>query len=233
MVAIRLDSEERRRAIVEVAMPLFARRGFARTTTKEIAEAAGVSEALLFKHFATKAALYGEILSHGCRRDIDPALEALRAAEPSTATLVRMVHVMLRLIVIGQPEDEDRDIRHRLMINSLLEDGEFARIVMENVFGWVYPTFAACLEAAAASGDLAAVPGAPENRFWFGHHVAAFLAYARLPGRSTVPYDGPIEAVVADAVRFILRGIGLAERAIDAHFDPADPAEPGSIAGRP
>ncbi|MFO1056228.1 MAG: helix-turn-helix domain-containing protein [Dongiaceae bacterium] len=221
MVAVRLDSEERRRAIVEAAMPLFARRGFARTTTKEIAEAAGVSEALLFKHFATKAALYGEILSQGCRRGIDPALAALQAAEPSTATLVRMVEVMVRLMVLGLPEDEEREIRHRLMVTSLLEDGEFARIVLENVFGWVYPTFAACLRAAAAAGDLATGPGAPENKFWFGHHVAAFLAYARLPGRETVPYAGPLEAVVADAVRFVLRGIGLTERAIATHMDPA------------
>lgn len=209
-------------------MPLFARRGFARTTTKEIAEAAGVSEALLFKHFATKAALYGEILSQGCRRGIDPALEALQAAEPSTATLVDMVRVMVRLMVVGLPEDDEREIRHRLMVNSLLEDGEFARIVLENVFGWVYPTFAACLGAAAAAGDLAPGRDAPENKFWFGHHVAAFLAYARLPGRATVPYDGPLETVVADAVRFILRGIGLTERALAAHLDRTAPIGPAA-----
>ena len=58
MVSIRLDGGERRKGIVEAALPLFARKGFARTTTREIAEAAQVSEALLFKHFATKVALY-------------------------------------------------------------------------------------------------------------------------------------------------------------------------------
>jgi AcrR family transcriptional regulator len=231
MVTVRLDSEGRRKAIVEAAMPLFARRGFARTTTKEIAEAAGVSEALLFKHFASKAALYGEILSEGCRHGIDPALAALQAAEPSTATLVRMVEVMVRLLVLGLPDDEERELRHRLMVNSLLEDGEFARIVLENVFGWVYPTFAACLAAAAAAGDLEAGPDAPENKFWFGHHVAAFLAYGRLPGRPTVPYAGALETVVADAVRFILRGIGLTERAIAAHIVGVPAAAPACCCG--
>ena len=44
---LRLDSEARRRRIVDAALPLFARKGFAGTTTKEIAEAAEVSEALL------------------------------------------------------------------------------------------------------------------------------------------------------------------------------------------
>ena len=46
-----MDAADRRTAIMVIATPLFARRGFAGTTTKEIAEAAGVSEALLFRHF--------------------------------------------------------------------------------------------------------------------------------------------------------------------------------------
>ncbi|HEX3499191.1 MAG TPA: helix-turn-helix domain-containing protein, partial [Stellaceae bacterium] len=46
MATIRLDNQGRRRGIVDAAVPLFARKGFAGTTTKEIAEAAPVSEAL-------------------------------------------------------------------------------------------------------------------------------------------------------------------------------------------
>ena len=62
MPAVRLDSEERRAVIVEAALPRFAQKGFAGTTTKEIAEAAGISEALLFKHFPTKDALVLAVL---------------------------------------------------------------------------------------------------------------------------------------------------------------------------
>ena len=142
---IRLDGEERRKAIVEAAMPLFARKGFARTTTKEIAEAAHVSEALLFKHFPSKVALYEEILRFGCR-DVDPALERLQTLEASTATLVHMTHFMVRHVATGLLGDPaEQDVKHRLMVNSFLEDGEFARIVFENIFAWVYPKFAACL----------------------------------------------------------------------------------------
>ena len=60
---IRLDSDERRQAIVDTAVPLFARKGFAGTTTRELAEAAGISEALLFRHFPSKHLLYREIRS--------------------------------------------------------------------------------------------------------------------------------------------------------------------------
>jgi AcrR family transcriptional regulator len=57
MAATRLDSDERRKAIVAAAVPLFARKGFAGTTTKELAETARISEALLFRHFPAKTTL--------------------------------------------------------------------------------------------------------------------------------------------------------------------------------
>lgn len=48
--------------ILEHAMKLFAHKGFSGTTTKEIAEKAGVNEALIFRHFTTKKELYGSII---------------------------------------------------------------------------------------------------------------------------------------------------------------------------
>src|SRR3954466_5367921 len=60
----RLSAEERRREIVRVAVRLFSQRGFRGTTTKEIAQAAGISEAMVFRHFATKEELYAAILDH-------------------------------------------------------------------------------------------------------------------------------------------------------------------------
>ena len=80
MAVTRLDSDERRKAIVGAAVPLFARKGFAGTTTRELAEAAGISEALLFKHFPSKQSLYREIRQLGCEGD--PALETLAACRP-------------------------------------------------------------------------------------------------------------------------------------------------------
>ena len=53
------------------------------------------------------------------------------------------------------------------------------------------------------------MPVAHENRFWFGHHVAAMVAFMLLPGRSCVPYDGPLEALVEQASWFILKGLGV------------------------
>ena len=59
----RTSCHERQASLISTASSLFAANGFTGTTTKQIAKAAGVSEALLFKHFPTKHALYTAILA--------------------------------------------------------------------------------------------------------------------------------------------------------------------------
>jgi TetR/AcrR family transcriptional regulator len=61
-----MSGEERRRQLIEVAIDLFSKKGFGGTTTKEIAAAAGVTEAIIFRHFATKQDFYKAIFDYKC-----------------------------------------------------------------------------------------------------------------------------------------------------------------------
>jgi len=213
MAVTRLDSDERRKAIVAAAVPLFARKGFAGTTTRELAEAAGISEALLFRHFPSKQLLYREILRLGCEGD--PALEQLASLQPSTATLVFMVRFMVRRFLLGSDiERSELESRLRLVLHSFLEDGAYARELFETISDRVIPLFAASLAAAAAAGDILARRVSAANRFWFAQHVAAMLAFATLPGESCMPYEGSLDELVEEASTFILRGFGMSDAAI-------------------
>ena len=58
----RMSGEDRRSQIIEVAAELFSQNGFKGTTTKQIAESAGVSEAIIFRHFENKQELYRAII---------------------------------------------------------------------------------------------------------------------------------------------------------------------------
>jgi AcrR family transcriptional regulator len=215
MAMTRLDSDERRKAIVAAAVPLFARKGFAGTTTKELAEVAGISEALLFRHFPSKKHLYDEILRLGCEGH--PALECLAALQPSTATLVNMTHFMVGYFLLGGEVDRvELDTRLRLVLHSLLEDGEYARELFDRMFERIHPLFAASIEAATAAGDLTPNVITTANRFWFGHHIAAMVAFVFLPGRASIVYEGTLAALVEEASWFILRGIGMKDAAIAA-----------------
>ena len=59
----RISGSERKASLIEASTVLFAAKGFNGTKTREIAERAGVSEALVFKHFPTKKHLYEAILA--------------------------------------------------------------------------------------------------------------------------------------------------------------------------
>jgi AcrR family transcriptional regulator len=52
---------------MQVAMALFALQGFEGTTTREIAERAGVSEAIIFRHFPCKEDLYWAVIDYKCQ----------------------------------------------------------------------------------------------------------------------------------------------------------------------
>ena len=57
-----MSAAERQHQLLEVALNAFSRRGFKGTTTKEIAAAAGIAEAIIFQHFPSKDALYSAVL---------------------------------------------------------------------------------------------------------------------------------------------------------------------------
>jgi AcrR family transcriptional regulator len=62
----RVSAVDRRAQIIEVAVQLFARKGFKGTTTREIAERARVNEAILFRHFPHKEDLYWAVVDSKC-----------------------------------------------------------------------------------------------------------------------------------------------------------------------
>jgi AcrR family transcriptional regulator len=58
----RLTGDERRGEIIRAAMEVFARSGFSGSTTRKIAENAGISEAMIYSHFRNKEDLYTAII---------------------------------------------------------------------------------------------------------------------------------------------------------------------------
>ena len=213
-----MTSDLRRQLILGAAKRCFARNGFAGTTTKSVAAAAAISEALLFKHFPSKAALYAEILAEEC--EADPELAHLLGQEPSTAALVELMQGMVRhfMHVSDGPDQEEESQRMRLMITSHLEDGEFARLLYAKIEKLIGAMFAASLDAAIASGDAVKVGSEPVNLFWFAHHTVLTAALTRMPTVPCLSYGNAAD-LDRQLCEFLLRGIGLTEAAINAHLN--------------
>jgi AcrR family transcriptional regulator len=217
MTSLRMTSDLRRQLILGAAKRCFARNGFAGTTTKSVAAAGAISEALLFKHFPSKAALYAEILAEEC--EADPELAHLLGLAPSTAALVELIRGMVRHFIHGSdgPDQEEELQRLRLMVTSHLEDGEFARLLYAKVEKLIGSMFVDSLQAAIASGDAARIGTEPLNLFWFAHHALLTAALTRLPSVHCLEY-GHAADLDRQLCEFLLRGIGLNEAAIAAHL---------------
>src|SRR5262249_14870021 len=87
----RMTCDERKQGIVSAVRKLFARKGLEGTTTRELAKEAGVSEALLYKHYPSKEALY-EAMLENCDNEFAGELKKINSLEPSTSTLVTLIH---------------------------------------------------------------------------------------------------------------------------------------------
>src|SRR6516165_819098 len=95
----KLSGDERREAIIRAVRRVFAERGFHGTTTRALAEAAGVSEALLFKHFPNKEALYSAMQTFCISERDSEQMGRIKALSPSTSTLVLIVHMVVARMV--------------------------------------------------------------------------------------------------------------------------------------
>jgi AcrR family transcriptional regulator len=216
MSTLRMTSDLRRQLILGAAKRCFARHGFAGTTTKSVAAAAAISEALLFKHFPSKAALYAEILAEEC--EADPDLAHLLDQEPSTATLVELVTGMVgHFLEIARGSNEEEAQRLRLMVTSHLDDGEFARLLYGKIADLIGSVFSDSLDRAIAAGDASRMAGEPLNLFWFAHHTVLMAALSQLPAVPCLVYGNAAD-LGRQLCEFLLRGIGLNEAAIAYHL---------------
>ncbi len=135
VTSTRMTAEDRKLQILRVAVSLFSRKGFGGTTTKEIAQAAGVSEAMVFRHYATKEELYSAILDHkACSGDsMNPeamVCEALKEKDD------RAVFERLALGALTHHEMDPEF--QRLLLHSALEGHELAQMFFEKFVLRVY-----------------------------------------------------------------------------------------------
>jgi len=131
----RMAGEERRLQILAVSVSLFSQKGFRGTTTKEIAQAARVSEAMVFRHFATKQELYSAILDHkACASGrFDPAEMAAGAISRKDD---RDVFETLALGALNHHENDPEF--QRLLLHSALEKHELAQMFFDQIVRHVY-----------------------------------------------------------------------------------------------
>jgi AcrR family transcriptional regulator len=215
-----MTAEERRRAILAAAGPVIAQSGLRGASVREIAEAAGVSEALLYKHFPSKQALYDEAIATA-REFSRATIARLAQLEPSTASFVLLTYATIEFTMFGFPgRREEEQGAARLVFQSLLGDGEHARIMLADTAAIWMEYVLASYEAAIAAGDMIELDIPPPHRFRFVQQLGMALRLSHLPEPPAFDYAGDRRELANQTVLFCLRGVGLTDGAIAQHFDP-------------
>jgi AcrR family transcriptional regulator len=211
-VTSRITSKERRAAIIRAARAVFVEKGFDKATTHELAEAAGVSEALVFKHFASKEALYSAILTSFFKEESTKRVAELKSLKPSTATLVFLVEDLVTHVL--ETQDEDQRSFFRLIMRSLMDEGEFTRAAIQGApLHWVKKV-EECIVAAKKAGDMLGTSVCAGLGGWFVHQLISGILMHSLPAVSVIDYRVSRAKLRREVVQFSLRGMGLKEAAI-------------------
>lgn len=182
-------------------MDLFANRGFKGATTRAIAQAAGVSEAIIFRHFATKEDLYDAIIT----TTIEQRQEAWEREAPSiddTEDIERLLTAFARSSLKRHRADQTFI---RLMLYSALEDHKFRQRFFESHRSPYMRAVKERITRGVESGEFAEIDPhlTVVSFFW------SLLQYSisRYVASSEMPAEKDDERFIQNQVRIVVRSL--------------------------
>lgn len=188
---------ERREQIVETALQLFAKQGFDGTSTKQIAQAAGITEGLIFHYFATKADLLTAVLEtrHSFIIDLRTILQN-EAERPVEELLPRLANAWMETL------RREREIT--LMIFTTAQINPTVGQAFRTLVAEGQDRLAVYLRLAVARGELRAdLPVESAAQIFFTTLIMFFFRYHNVP---VVEWEARAKTFVEEMISIWLNG---------------------------
>lgn len=199
----RRSTAEVRLLLLDAARECFEEKGYHQTSTREIAEHAGVTEPMLFRHFGSKAVLFE-------RAVFDPFVEFIAtyarqvsqvdaAAAPKRVLSRQYIEGFFRLMV------DNRDLIVTVL-GERAEDGQAPRMAARASLEEQFDSFATVVDAFVRVEGEQIMDTRLALRFTLSFLLGAALA----DGYFFTFSDGPVDEdrVIEEMVDFVLRAIG-------------------------
>lgn len=201
----RFTAEDRRHQILDTAMDLFGRQGYLGTTTRQISEAAGVNEAIIFRHFPTKEDLYWEVLDRKIRQEQGcvRVLERMRDASAPREVFVAIGRDFL------ERRAKDPSMM-RLLLFTALENHELSSRFFHTYITDVYERLADYIREQIDAGRFRPVDPLLAARGFLGMFVYHFMVQELFGARKYQELD--IVEVSETLTDIWLRGMAIEDQ---------------------
>jgi len=199
---MRLPAEQRRTQLLDVAIEIFADKGFHATSMDDIAEAAGVTKPVLYQHFPSKRALYRELIDAVDHQLTERLVTATSHAATGRERVQDGFAAYFRFVT------EHRAAFRVLFGASVRNDAEFA-VVAEASIDRIADLIATLID----------IDAPPEHRRTLAH---AMVGMAEATSRRVANDEGEddperLAGWLAEMAWFGLRGVRAEEPAVEAH----------------
>ena len=194
-----MSAINRQEQILEGAMQIFAQKGFRGTTTREIARAVGISEALMFKYFPTKEVLYRAIIQNR----MDGTHQLFFPTEAVEARDDRQVFQSIASYLIRQNSKDPSFLR--LFLFSALEGHELSRMFIEHYVMERSQLLSQYIRDRIRENGYRKVPPLLASRAFIGMIINYVISQEIYGLKSVFPF--PPEKVVDTFVDIFLNGL--------------------------
>ena len=203
----RYSSADRREQILEVATGLFAQQGFQGTTTKVIAEKSGVTEALIFRHFASKEELYWAVIERkiNCAAPLERLVESLEAGGDDLEVLSRVALEVL------ERRAKDQTLS-RLLLYSALEKHELSERFFRNYIANYFEVLARFVREGIAAGRFRDIDPLLAARGFLGMVVYHSWIQELYRGKEVQDFD--LHIVSRTLARIWLQGVQSEKKSV-------------------
>jgi TetR/AcrR family transcriptional repressor of mexJK operon len=199
-------SARKRKAILDAATEVFLKSGYLGTNMEEIAALSGVSKQTVYKHFASKEALFIEIVTSMTDNAGDVVRDEVAELDEGGDVAEYLVDYAYRqLKVVLTPRIMQL---RRLVIGEVSRFPELARVLYERGPARALATLSAMFERLAARGLLTIDDPALAASHFNWLVMSAPLNQAMLLGDEAIPKPAELRRHAAEGVRVFLAAYG-------------------------